>query len=76
MKAVLSELHVTFAYEDITKSIFALKTYCAIRDTSPAFDSIRGQKDIGIPLLVVDGVAHIIEDPAHARDLVAQLQLA
>ena len=76
MKAVLSELNVTFAYEDITKSIFALKTYCYIRDTSPAFETVRGHKDIGIPLLMVDGVAHIIEDAAHAKDLVAQLELA
>ena len=65
-----------FAFVDITSSMVSLKSFLLLRDTSDAYKDIRGTKKVGVPVLVVDDVAHIIEDEASARALVDELHLA
>ena len=76
MKAVLSENHVRFAFADLSSSMAALKSYLVMRDTEEAFRDVRGTRSVGIPLLVVDGVPHIVENEDHARRLIEELHLA
>ena len=75
MKAVLSENNIPFVYEDISASMVSLKDFLVIRDTSDAFREIRGTGKVGIPLLVVDGEAHVTESAEAAEAVLKSLQL-
>ena len=76
MKAVLSEHNVKFEYQDITKSMLALKAFLVIRDTDDAYRDIRGKRTIGIPMLLVDGTPHVLGGPDQALELLQTLELA
>ena len=76
MKAALSENHVKFEYQDITRSMLALKAFLVLRDTSDAYRDIRGKRTIGIPMLLVDGTPYVLNGTDHALELIRSLDLA
>jgi glutaredoxin-related protein len=73
VKDLLMEKQVKFIYIDITSNMTRLQSFLKIRDTSPAFDSLRGGKRIGIPCLQAGDAVYIIESPEHATRLIEEL---
>lgn len=61
MKAVLSEQQIPYQYVDLSASLTVLKSFLVIRDTHDVFKPLRGQRKIGIPLLVADGEPYILD---------------
>ena len=75
MKEVLSQYNVRYAYVDICENTTMLKLFMKLRDTSPAYEGVREEHRIGIPALVVDGEAHLLNDGEDAERIVKELHL-
>ena len=73
---MLSEKNIPFTFEDISTSMVSLKSYLLLRDTNAAFRAVRGTQKVGIPLLVVDGDAYIVETTEAIREVIETLHLA
>ena len=76
MKAALSEKNIRFEFADISASMAALKSYLVMRDTSEAFQKIRGTRTVGVPLLVVDGMPYVLDDERPIDEMIEKLGLA
>lgn len=76
MKEVLSEYGVKYAFVDITSGMGALKQFLKLRDTMDAFADARAGHYVGIPVLLVDGVPHLLDGAEQTGRLVEALGLA
>lgn len=75
MKEVLSENHVAYLYVDICESVGKLKNFLKVRDISEAHREVRKTHRVGIPCLVVDEQAMLVESPEHMRKLIEEYHL-
>lgn len=53
-KKLLEEKGIEYEYVDITASIKNLRAFLALRDTLPAYESIKAAGRVGIPTFVWD----------------------
>ena len=68
-KEFLLKKNVKFAYQDMSESILALKTFLKIRESRPEFDQVKERGLVGIPCTVVnDGEKIIIDYDEEALD--------
>ena len=70
MKEALSQENIEFAYVDISSSIFALKKFMQIRDTSDTHKEVREKHSVGIPCIVVDDKVFIVETKEYLKELI------
>jgi glutaredoxin-related protein len=75
VKDFLTEMNVEFTYIDITSDMHKLQTFLKVRDTSAAFNELRGKGRIGIPCLQVDGSVFLLQGTEHVKLLVEKLGL-
>ena len=54
MKQKLEEKGIEYEYIDITANIKNLRAFLALRDTLPAYESIKAEGRVGIPTFVWD----------------------
>lgn len=77
MKEVLSEKNVKYLYVDVCESVGKLKTFLKVRDTSEAHREARETSHrAGIPCLMVDGEAVLVDGPEHMERLIEEYGLA
>ena len=70
MKEALSQKNIPFAYVDISSSIFALKKFLKVRDTSETHREVREKHSVGVPCIVVDDKVFIVETKEYLEELI------
>ena len=76
MKEVLSQNGIQYAYVDILSSVGALKKFLKIRDTSDSHTQARANHFVGIPTLMVEDTAYVVEGGEETQALIQQLHLS
>lgn len=55
MKAFMDEKGYEYTYFDIGEKMSYLKAFLKHRDNAPAFDEVKREGRVGIPVVIIDG---------------------